>query len=260
MANLPAGSTVETTARLLDELSRVIARVPEVSDYRGLRRHRRADQLQRPGAPVLPARRPPSSARSRWSWCRRRCASRKSHAIALAVRPALAAIAPPRITPPSRSSRCRPGRRCRRRSWPRSTGRDYAEQVPPRAARSARCSTALRASSTWTISVVAPSPRLVVDVDRQKAALLGVSQEQVTRTLGARPLRPRCDVRARRRASAIRSRCGSSCRWPTRRGSRACSRSTCAPRAARSCRSQELVHVRRARIGSSRSTTRTCCR
>ena len=33
IANLPQGTTVETTARLLDELSQVIERVPEVSDY-----------------------------------------------------------------------------------------------------------------------------------------------------------------------------------------------------------------------------------
>ena len=33
VANLPVGTTVETTARVLEELSHVIERVPEVSDY-----------------------------------------------------------------------------------------------------------------------------------------------------------------------------------------------------------------------------------
>ena len=45
------------TARVLREIGAELAQVPEVTDVvPGLRRHGQPDQLQRPGAPVLPAR------------------------------------------------------------------------------------------------------------------------------------------------------------------------------------------------------------
>ena len=55
VVDMPEGTSVERTAAVLDALAAEIRKVPEVSDYRDLRRHRRADQLQRPRAAVLPA-------------------------------------------------------------------------------------------------------------------------------------------------------------------------------------------------------------
>ena len=55
VVDMPAGTPVESTAAVLHEMGAYIATVPEVTDYEALRRHRGADQLQRPGAAVLPA-------------------------------------------------------------------------------------------------------------------------------------------------------------------------------------------------------------
>ena len=56
VVDLPARhAPSETTARLLDELSHVIEQRARGQRLPGLRRHRRADQLQWAGAPVLPA-------------------------------------------------------------------------------------------------------------------------------------------------------------------------------------------------------------
>ena len=57
VVDMPAGSPVEQTAAVLHELGNYLATLPEVTDYQALRGHCRADQLQRAGAPVLPARR-----------------------------------------------------------------------------------------------------------------------------------------------------------------------------------------------------------
>ena len=86
VVDMPAGTPLEKTARGAARHGRVSATVPEVTDYQAYAGTARADQLQRPGAPVLPARGRPS-----WATCRSICVDkhqrdRKSHDIAAAVR------------------------------------------------------------------------------------------------------------------------------------------------------------------------------
>jgi multidrug efflux pump subunit AcrB len=180
MVNLPAGNTVETTARLLNALSGVIARVPEVSDYQvyagtaaptsfnGLVRQyylRHAPELGEIEVELVP----------------KEMRHRQSHAIALAVRPALAALAR-RYHASIQVVEQPPGPPVQAPIVAEIYGPDYAGQV-----RLARQIRGLFEGSPGIVdvddSVVTPSPRLVLAVDRQKAALLGVSQEQITRTL-----------------------------------------------------------------------------
>jgi multidrug efflux pump subunit AcrB len=180
VSKLPAGSTVETTARLLNALSRVIARVPEVSDYQvyagaaaptsfnGLVRQyylRHSPELGEIEVDLVP----------------KEMRERQSHAIALAVRPALAALAR-QYHASIQVVEVPPGPPVQAPLVAEIYGPDYGGQV--------HLAQQIRKvfDSTPGIvdvddSLVAPSPRLVVAVDRQKAALLGVSQEQVTRTL-----------------------------------------------------------------------------
>jgi multidrug efflux pump subunit AcrB len=180
VANLPVGSTVETTARMLDELSRVIARVPEVSDYQayagtaaptnfnGLVRQyylRQSPELGEIEVELVP----------------KEMRRRESHAIALAVRPALAAIAR-RYHASLQVVEVPPG--------PPVQAPIVAEIYGPQYAGQERLAGEVRKVFDSTADVVdvddsltAPSPRLVIDVDRQKAALLGISQEQIASTL-----------------------------------------------------------------------------
>ena len=57
VVDMPAGTPVEQTAAVLHELGAHLATRARGHRLPGLRRHRGADQLQRPGAPVLPAQR-----------------------------------------------------------------------------------------------------------------------------------------------------------------------------------------------------------
>ena len=57
VVDMPAGTPVEHTAAVLHELGAYLADRAGGDRLPGLCRHRRADQLQRPGAPVLPAQR-----------------------------------------------------------------------------------------------------------------------------------------------------------------------------------------------------------
>ncbi len=156
---------------------------PEVTRLPGLRRHRRADQLQRAGAPVLPARRRrgrrPAGEPGRQGAPRRRRATPSPPACARRCRRSASATAPT-----SRWSRCRPARRCCRRSWPRSTG-----PMPKAGARWPRpcapCSSGPPAWSTSTTAASPPAPRKLLLVDRRKAALLGVPQQAIVGTLRA---------------------------------------------------------------------------
>ena len=142
----------------------------------GLRGHRRADQLQRSRAPVLPARR--ARARRPAGEPRRQApaAARKSHEIALAVRPALAAIGKQARRVRCRWSRCRRGRRCRRRSSPRSTGPRYAGQRQLATARARAVRRDARHRRRRRQHRGARAARSTVDGRSATAALLGVTQ------------------------------------------------------------------------------------
>jgi multidrug efflux pump subunit AcrB len=180
MANLPAGSTVETTARLLSALSRVIARVPEVSDYQayagtasptsfnGLVRQyylRHSPELGEIEVELVPKEE----------------RHRQSHAIALAVRPALAAVAR-QYHASIQVVEVPPGPPVQAPIVAEIYGPDYAGQIRL-AQRIRRVFDGTPGIVDVDDSVVAASPRLVLAVDRQKAALLGVAQAQITRTL-----------------------------------------------------------------------------
>jgi len=180
IANLPEGTTAETTARLLDELAHVIEQVPEVSDY---------EVYAGTAAPInfnglvrqYYLRQDPRLGDIQVNLVSKHYRSRKSHEIALGVRPALAAIGreygasvqvvevPP--GPPVRAP-------------------IVAEIYGPRYAEQRRLAQEVRKLFDATADIVdvddsieAATPRLIVDVDRQKAALLGVSQAQIVQTL-----------------------------------------------------------------------------
>ena len=55
VVDMPDGTALEETSRVLDELVARIAELPEVTDYQVYAGTSGADQFQRPGAPVLPA-------------------------------------------------------------------------------------------------------------------------------------------------------------------------------------------------------------
>ena len=180
VANLPEGTTVETTARMLDELGHVIGQVPEVSDY---------EVYAGTSAPInfnglvrqYYLRQAPQLGDIQVNLVDKRHRSRKSHEIALAVRPALAAIGR-RYSASIQVVEVPPG--------PPVRAPIVAEVYGPRYAEQQRLAKQLRAAFERTRDIVdtddsveAPAPRLVVEVDRQKAALLGVSQAQVADTL-----------------------------------------------------------------------------
>ncbi len=180
VVDLPQGSTAETTAALLGELAHVIQQVPEVSDYQvyaGTAAPINFNGLVR----QYYLRQDPRLGDIQVNLVDKRHRSRKSHEIALAVRPALAAIGrkyaasvqivevPP--GPPVRSP-------------------IVAEVYGPRYAEQRQLAQQIRKlfESTRDIvdvddSVETAAPRLVVDVDRQKAAMLGVTQAQIVQTL-----------------------------------------------------------------------------
>ena len=88
---MPAGTPVEQTAAVLRELGALPGHRARGDRLPGLRRHRGADQLQRPGAPVLPAR-GGEVGDLQVNLVDKHTASDQSHAIATRVRPALQQI------------------------------------------------------------------------------------------------------------------------------------------------------------------------
>jgi len=182
IANLPEGSTAETTARLLDELAHVIDRVPEVSDY---------EAYAGTAAPInfnglvrqYYLRQDPRLGDLQVNLVDRRHRSSESHDIALAVRPALAAIGRS-YSASVQVVEVPPG--------PPVRAPIVAEIYGPRYAEQRQLAQQIRTLFDRTADLVdvddsleAPATRLIVDVDRQKAALLGVSQAQVAQTLSA---------------------------------------------------------------------------
>ncbi len=180
VAKLPEGSTVETTARVLDELAHVIEQVPEVSDY---------EVYAGTSAPInfnglvrqYYLRQSPELGDVQVNLVDKRHRSRKSHEIALALRPAVAAIGR-QYSASVQVVEVPPG--------PPVRAPIVAEVYGPRYAEQQRLAKQIRALFDATPDIVdtddsveAPARRFVVEVDRQKAAVLGVSQEQVVQTL-----------------------------------------------------------------------------
>jgi multidrug efflux pump subunit AcrB len=182
IANLPQGTTAETTARLLDELSHVIERVPEVSDY---------EAYAGTAAPInfnglvrqYYLRQDPRFGDIQVNLVDKRHRTRKSHTIALAVRPALAAIGR-NYNASVQVVEVPPG--------PPVRAPIVAEIYGPRYAEQRHLAQNVRKLFDKTADIVdvddsneAPAPRLIVDIDRQKAALLGVTQAQIVQILSA---------------------------------------------------------------------------
>jgi multidrug efflux pump subunit AcrB len=176
VVDLPEGTAVEMTARLLDELARIIETVPEVTDYQvyagtaapinfnGLVRQ----YYLREGGNVGDIQ-VNLAARGR--------RERSSHEIALAVRPALAEVG--RAYAASvKVVEVPPGPPVMAPIVAEVYGPDYGEQK--------RLAAKIRDLAAATPDVIdvdstveSDARRLVVEVDRQRAALLGVPQQRV---------------------------------------------------------------------------------
>ncbi len=180
VVDMPEGSTVEQTARVLSELGGYLSTVPEVTDYQvyagtaapinfnGLMRQ----YYLRSGANVgdIQVNLTPKHERDR-----------KSHEIALAVREPLAEIGR-RLNANVKVVEVPPGPPVQAPLVAEIYGIDYEGQR--------RVAEDVRKVFENTADVVdvdssveAPAPRLVVHVDRTKAAILGVSQQAVTAAL-----------------------------------------------------------------------------
>jgi len=180
VVEMPVGTTVQSTAHVLDALAQVIARVKQVSDYQvyagthapvnfnGLVRQyylRRGPRYGEIAVELVPK-------------SERRL---QSHQIARAVRPALARVAR-RFGADLQVVEVPPG--------PPVQAPIVAEIFGPSYAVQRRLALQIRKVFDSTPHIVdtydtvdARARRLVVAVDRQKAALLGVSQAQIARTL-----------------------------------------------------------------------------
>ena len=182
IVDMPEGSSVEQTARVLTELGEVIARVPEVTDYQvyaggaapinfnGLVRQ----YYLRQGAYVGDIQVNLQDKHNR---------SRKSHEIATAVRAPLQVIGD-KYNANVKIVEVPPGPPVQAPLVAEVYGLDYAGQ--------ASIAKQLREIFASTESVVdvddsveAESPRIIFSVDQQRAALLGVSQQSIVQTLSA---------------------------------------------------------------------------
>ncbi|MEO8065179.1 MAG: efflux RND transporter permease subunit, partial [Pseudomonadota bacterium] len=182
IVNLPEGTTVETTARVLDELSREIRKLPEVSDYQayaGTAAPMNFNGLVR----QYYLRESPELGDLQVNLVDKHARSRQSHEIALAVRPALAAIGR-KFGASVQVVEVPPGPPVLAPLVAEVYGPDYAGQR--------RAAADLRKVFDSTADIVdvddsleSPAKRTRVSVDRQKAALLGVAQDQIVATLNA---------------------------------------------------------------------------
>ena len=148
-----------------------------------LRGHGLAVQLQRPGAALLPAARlergrypgePAAQGRPQTAEPRDRQAGARS-----------ACCRWPRATArASRWRRCRPDRRCSRPWWPKSTARDSKERIAiARRIRDLWKRTDGVVDVDWYVEDDQPKYRLLVD--KEKAALNGISEDDIARTMAA---------------------------------------------------------------------------
>ncbi|SME90595.1 Multidrug efflux pump subunit AcrB [Tistlia consotensis] len=178
--DMPEGSTLEETDRVLGELARALAGVPEVESYEG---------YAGTSAPITfnglvrqyYLRAGPTVGDLQVELVDKAGRDRQSHAIALAVRPKLAAIAE-RYGASVKLVEVPPG--------PPVLAPIVAEIYGPDYARLRAVATALagdfRANPDLVdvdTSVEADSPRDVVVVDRERAARLGLSQAAIARAL-----------------------------------------------------------------------------
>ncbi|MBK6596671.1 MAG: efflux RND transporter permease subunit [Proteobacteria bacterium] len=178
--NMPEGTPVEATARVLDELASVIETVPEVTDYQvyaGTAAPINFNGLVR----QYYLRQSPEFGDIQVNLLNKHDRDRQSHDIALDVRAQLAAIGA-RYNASVQVVEVPPGPPVQAPIVAEVYGSRYAEQQ--------QFARQLRTVFDTTVDIVdvddsleSTVPRLVVTVDQQKAALLGVSQTQVTEVL-----------------------------------------------------------------------------
>jgi multidrug efflux pump subunit AcrB len=180
--DMPEGTPVEETARVLDELAAEVSRRPEVTDYQvyaGTSAPINFNGLVR----QYYLRSGPAVGDIQVNLVDKHHRSLQSHEIALAVRPALAAIGQ-RYGGSVKVVEVPPG--------PPVQAPLVAEIYGPFEQARRELARELREVFDQTEGVVdvddsleASSPRLVASIDRQKAALLGVSQAEAAQTLAA---------------------------------------------------------------------------
>ncbi len=182
VVDMPEGTSVEQTARVLSELGDYVATVPEVTDYQayvgtaapinfnGLVRQ----YYLRSGANVGDLQVNLQDKHKR---------ERKSHQIALAVRAPLQAIGR-KYNANVKIVEVPPGPPVQAPLVAELYGLDYEGQI--------RAAKVVRGVFEGTDDIVdvddsveAPQPKLIVKVDQQKAALLGVAQQSVVAALSA---------------------------------------------------------------------------
>ena len=180
IVNMPEGTPVETTGKVLDELARVIESVPEVTNYQA---------YAGTAAPInfnglvrqYYLRQAPEFGDIQVNLLDKHERSRKSHDIALGVRAELAAIGK-RHGASVQVVEVPPGPPVQAPIVAEVYGSRYAEQQT--------LAQQLRKLFDTTDDIVdvddsleTDSPRLVLRFDQPKAALLGVSQQQVTQLI-----------------------------------------------------------------------------
>jgi multidrug efflux pump subunit AcrB len=178
--DMPEGTPVETTAAALDELARVIETVPEVTDYQvyaGTAAPINFNGLLR----QYYLRNESTMGDIQVNLLDKHHRDRSSHQIAAAVRGGLAAVAAT-YDGSVKVVEVPPGPPVMSPIVAEIYGPDYAEQK-----RLGKELEMIFRSSPDIVdidsSVEADAQRFVVEVDRQRAALLGVSQQQVSNTI-----------------------------------------------------------------------------
>ena len=184
VVNMPEGTPVERTARVLNALADIVRRVPEVTDwqaYAGTSAPINFNGLVR----QYYLRADPNQGDLQVNLVDKHARKRKSHDIALAVRPALIVEGRRLGAASVQVVEVPPG--------PPVQAPLVAEIYGPRHDRQVAIGRSLRATFDSTKDIIdtddtltAPgATRLAVDVDRSRAALLGVSQADVAETLAA---------------------------------------------------------------------------
>ena len=181
IVDMPEGTTLEQTARATREIGDVVAAEPEVLNYQVYVGTAVPVQLQRAGAALLPAAgaergRPSGEPRCRRATGRPRATTSRRGSGRRSSRP-------PRVTAPNvKVAEVPPARRSSRRWWRRSTGPTTPGQIEvARKVKGILSKTEGVVDVDWYVED--DQPRYRFEVDPEKAALNGVSTEQVAETV-----------------------------------------------------------------------------
>ncbi len=256
---MPAGTPVEQTAAVLRELGAYLATRARGHRLPGLCRHRRADQLQRPGAPVLPAQPAARSATSRSTWSTSTTAAHRAtpspRACVRRCRRSASASAPT-----SRWSKCRRARRCCRRI----VAEVYGPDADGRRAGGQGGARGLREAPPDIVDVDdssiadAPQDRAAGRPAQGGAAGRAAAGDRDARCAPAWPARPRPTCTMQSQVPGRRDAC--SCRPSAQGDLDALLQLTVRAPTASWCRSANWSTRERHAARAAASITRTCCR